>query len=341
LNEGVHIIVDRISVLVAVKNEEIYLNKCLESLINQNFPSEMYRIVIIDGMSTDRTFQIASDWQSKYPSRISVVKNPSEWQAAGRNIGIKNEKGSNLIAYIDGHCIADVDWMKNLYDVFMEKKDQHLAGVGSIIACPEDESELGKAIDLIYTTLLGAAGSSFKSLNAISEVNTVPFVLYQKSALEKVRFYDEEMKFGEDFSLNFKLRRAEMKLFVNPAAIVYYYKRKSIPDFFCQMYNYGVTKAILAKKYPDSITLHHYLPSAILIFNASLATMGFILPSLWIFLLLLMISYFLIIISYGIYFTVTQRKINLLILVPIVYLTEHLGYSIGFLAGLPKIGWEK
>lgn len=301
----------------------------------------MYKISIIDGMSSDSTLEIANEWQRKNKNKINIFSNPSEWQASGRNIGIKNDLESNLISYIDGHCIADKNWLKNLYEVFVEKKSNSLAGVGSIIASPKDESEFGKVIDIIFSTPLGAAGSSYRPTNKIAEVRTVPYVLYLRSALEKVNFYDEDMKIGEDYSLNYKLIKAGYKLFVNPNAIIYYYKRKSFSGFLKQMYNYGYAKAVIAKKYDDSPLLYHYLPSVLLLIFFLLGMFGFLQFQYWILLFIGITIYLIAIISHGMFFSFKIKKINLLFFVPMAYLIEHFGYAIGFLMGFIKGSWKK
>jgi len=332
---------DFISILIAVKNEEQYLDNCIKSLINQNFPQDMYRLVVIDGLSTDQTLKIASEWQSKYSSQISVCNNPLEWQASGRNIGMKNEVDSNMVAYIDGHCIADKNWLKNLYHIFNQNRHEHLAGVGSVISSPIDESNIGQCIDYVFSTMFGGTGSSYKPIKNISEVNTAPYALYLKSALKMVNYYDEDMKIGEDFCLNFKLRMAGLKILANPTAIVYYYKRSSILGFFNQMFNYGIAKAIIAKKYPGAITPFHYIPSFILMIVIITGIMGYFIIDLMKALILGFGLYALIILCYGIIFSLSKKTGAGLFLVPIVFITEHLGYSGGFLVGLFKGGWER
>ena len=100
-----------ISVIVAIKNEECYIEKCLDSIINQTLSKNMYNIMIVDGGSTDNTLSLVEPYLEKYPNLIILFHNPKQWQSAGRNIAITADDKSNLIAYIDGHCIADPYWL--------------------------------------------------------------------------------------------------------------------------------------------------------------------------------------------------------------------------------------
>ncbi|MDV4343035.1 glycosyltransferase [Methanoculleus sp. YWC-01] len=327
-----------ISVIVAVKNEEEHIEKCLLSLIRQNYPKGSYRIVVVDGRSADQTTHVVNEYRSRYGDFIHLYHNPKEWQAAGRNLAIEKEEQSDLIAYIDGHCIAEENWLRNLSDVLLHS-DVDVAGVGSIIESPSDESGLGRAIDRIFSTKLGAAGTSYIPRKELTVVDTVPFVLYRKEALFKVGLYDEEMKYGEDYSLNFKLRRAGYRLLVNPNAKVYYYKRKSVTEFYNQMYNYGLTKAILGQKYPTSLKCIHYLPSLSLIVLLSFSFLGVIIKEAFYTLGFIIAAYFCLLYLTSIYFSVKERDWNYIISIPAAYLVEHIGYSVGFIIGFRKQGW--
>jgi len=44
-----------ISIIVAVKNAEKYVRKCIDSLLNQSYPADNYEIIFVDGLSSDGT----------------------------------------------------------------------------------------------------------------------------------------------------------------------------------------------------------------------------------------------------------------------------------------------
>ena len=322
-----------------MKNESEYIEKCLQSLLNQDFPHEQYQIVVVDGMSNDQTVEIVKMIEKKYPNSIKFYKNLKEWQAIGRNIAIRNEIDSNLIAYIDGHCIADEKWLKTLFNSLQELDIANIGGVGSIHMSPQDESIIGKAIEQIFFSFIGGFGSSYRLVDEKKEVDTVPFVLYKREALEKVGLYDECMKYGEDFTLNFKLRQAGYKLFVEPKAIVYYYKRNTITSFLKQMYNYGVTKAISWKKYPSSTSAIHYIPSTVIIFLVTLMVASNYMPEIKLVIYLLISIYSITVISYSLICTLNTKQYRFIELMPILYIIEHFAYGFGFLKGLFKKGW--
>jgi len=74
------------SVVIAVKNEVTYIKRCLESVFNQDFDGK-YEVIVVDGMSTDGTFELIEELQKKFDFKL--LKNSGINAAVGRNIGIK------------------------------------------------------------------------------------------------------------------------------------------------------------------------------------------------------------------------------------------------------------
>jgi glycosyltransferase involved in cell wall biosynthesis len=96
-----------ISVIVACYNEEKYLELCLSSLSRQNYPRELYEIIVVDNGSTDCSVDIA-----KRSADIVEVR-PKIKVGALRNIGVQLAKGS-IIAFLDGDCEAKVGWLRTI-----------------------------------------------------------------------------------------------------------------------------------------------------------------------------------------------------------------------------------
>jgi succinoglycan biosynthesis protein ExoA len=329
-----------ITVIVAVKNEEKYIERCLQSLIDQDFCHDLYQIVVVDGNSNDRTMNIVADYVLNYPKLVKFCLNPKEWQAIGRNIVIKKEKDSPLIAYVDGHCFADKKWLSTLYKS-LQISDSNIAGFGSVHISPKDESFIGGAIEQVFSTAIGGYGSSYRSSNLIKEVETASFVLYRRYALERVGLYDEDMKIGEDFTLNYKLRMAGYKLFVNPEAIIYYYKRETFYSFFKQIYNYGVAKGMIFRKYPSSVKLFNFIPSTFILLLILLGIFGIQELMFKVALFLLIIGYISSIFLFSLKKIYEVQRWILLIPIMIIFIIEHFGFGIGFIRGLFKRGWDR
>ena len=55
-----------VSIICPIRNEEEYIGKCIDSLVNQSYGNDKIEILVVDGMSDDKTRQIVSDYQKKY-----------------------------------------------------------------------------------------------------------------------------------------------------------------------------------------------------------------------------------------------------------------------------------
>ena len=81
-----------LSVIVPIYNEEKYIAKCINSMLEQDYPKDDLEIILVDGMSKDKTREIVSTYTAKYPF-IRLIDNPNRIAPWAMNIGIKEAKG--------------------------------------------------------------------------------------------------------------------------------------------------------------------------------------------------------------------------------------------------------
>jgi len=244
-----------IDILVGVKNEEEHIERCIRSLMNQTIRD--INILVVDGMSEDRTRDIVSNLMDEDP-RIKLLINEGETISSGRNIGL-NASTSEYVAYLDGHAYVDEDWLKTLYSSYKEcEKKYPLGGIGSTYASPEDDSPFGKTVAYCVQTMFGGLGTSFTEEEEIHPVDTVAFALYKRSTLlDEGIIYDERMTHCEDTDFNHQLVNKGYVLLKHPEAKVYQYRRKNLREFFMQMYKYGEGRYKLANKYRETLKYYH------------------------------------------------------------------------------------
>lgn len=97
-----------VSIVVPVYNGEKTIGRCIESLLNLDYPKDRYEIIVVDNGSKDRTREIVK----KYPVTL-LVENKIRSSYAARNKGIKHAKGE-YIAFIDADEWADKKWLKEM-----------------------------------------------------------------------------------------------------------------------------------------------------------------------------------------------------------------------------------
>ena len=104
---------DLISVIVPVYNVEKYLEKCLESIINQTYKN--IEIILVDDGSTDKSKVICDEYKKK-DERIVLIHKPNGGLSDARNEGIKLAKGK-YITFVDSDDYLELEYIEYLYNL--------------------------------------------------------------------------------------------------------------------------------------------------------------------------------------------------------------------------------
>ena len=113
-----------ISVICPIYNEEKYIAKCIESILEQDYPKDALEVIFVDGMSTDRTRGIVAEYAKTYPF-IRMVDNPDRIVPPAMNIGIRLAKGE-IIIRLDAHAIFPSDYFSELTKHLIELDDDNV-----------------------------------------------------------------------------------------------------------------------------------------------------------------------------------------------------------------------
>ena len=90
-----------LSVIIPTFNEEKFIGKCIDSILNTDFPKDKIQIIFIDGKSNDATCKIIKEYINKYPF-IELIDNPKTITPSALNLGIKSSRGKYIIR-LDAH----------------------------------------------------------------------------------------------------------------------------------------------------------------------------------------------------------------------------------------------
>ena len=108
-----------ISVIVPVYKVEPYINKCIESIVNQTYKN--LEIILVDDGSPDKSGEICDEW-AKRDSRIKVVHQENGGGAKARNIGLDIATG-DFIAFVDSDDYISKDMYSTLISEFTDNVD--------------------------------------------------------------------------------------------------------------------------------------------------------------------------------------------------------------------------
>lgn len=114
-----------ISVIVPIYNVEKYLNRCLDSIKNQTYTD--FEVLMIDDGSTDRSQEIARNYQND--TRFKLFIQTNQGQGAARNLGLDNIKG-DYICFIDSDDYVEEKYLEILFNaLIMNDADISQCGV--------------------------------------------------------------------------------------------------------------------------------------------------------------------------------------------------------------------
>ncbi len=97
------------------------LKRCLESILNQDYPKHLFSIVLVDNGSQDESTEVATDLG------VRVIHESVKSPYSCRNKGILNTK-SELLAFIDSNCIPSKQWLSAAVDVMDTLKADIITG---------------------------------------------------------------------------------------------------------------------------------------------------------------------------------------------------------------------
>ena len=108
----------KVSVIIPVYNVENYIEKCLESVINQTI-DEIEIIVVNDG-STDLSKERINKYLNKYKDKIKYLEKENGGLSSARNYGMKFATGE-YIAFLDGDDYIELDAYQKMYEKAKEE----------------------------------------------------------------------------------------------------------------------------------------------------------------------------------------------------------------------------
>ncbi|RKY71077.1 MAG: hypothetical protein DRP97_02655, partial [Candidatus Latescibacterota bacterium] len=121
LKEGENTRQYSVSVVVAARNEERNIGRCLERLVSQDYPSDRYEVVVVDDRSEDGTGEIVKDFGRRYDHvrlvRVDDVPAGLSAKKYALSKGITASKGEILFV-TDADCLPGRGWLSGMMRYF-------------------------------------------------------------------------------------------------------------------------------------------------------------------------------------------------------------------------------
>lgn len=178
----------KVSIIIPVYNNSKYLRDCLNSVLKQTLDN--IEIIAIDDYSTDDSFTILKEYQSKYQEKIKIIRNNKNMGVGyTRNLGISMSTGK-YIGFIDGDDYINPRMYEDMYNNG-EKNNADIVSTGILFVkdskyLDNDLNFMGRSKGYIYNTKI-----DFERLSNLSPSSCNK--IYKRDILNKIRFVEDSM----------------------------------------------------------------------------------------------------------------------------------------------------
>ena len=318
-----------VSVVMPVYNEEKYIAKCVDSLLQQDYPTEKMEWIFVDGCSKDHTVGILKEYQNKYPNLIKILDNPQKIVPYAMNIGIAASAGKYIVR-LDAHADYATDYIsKCVY--YLENTDaENVGGVADTKA----NGFMGGAIAKMLSSKFGVGNSQFRTNGESGYVDTVPFGAFKREVFSKYGGYDERLVRNQDNEMNFRIRKNGGRIYLSDDIHLSYYCRDSIKGISDMARKNGMWNIITMKLCPGSMGWRHFIPFLFVMSVLGLGILGMVHSIFWMLLGLELTLY----LTLDLLFSARQASdakefFTLAMLFPIFHVT----YGFGSMIGITKL----
>lgn len=200
-----------VDVIIPCYNGEVFIDRCLESVMNQT--SEICCIIIVDDGSTDKSYSRISEWSGR-DNRIKILKQENRGLASARNAGMSISDATHI-------ALLDVDdrWFPSK---LKRQMDLAAADQNLLIASNYVNDVAGR----LKQGIINCKRFEINSYNLLMFKSVIPgsgsSVLFPRKLIKEVGLFSESLSYGEDLDYWIRLSHfAQWTVVENPDVVIY------------------------------------------------------------------------------------------------------------------------
>ena len=239
------------SIIVPVFNRPEEVDELLQSLVSQTLTD--FEVVIVEDGSEKPCKDVCDKYTGKLDVKYFMKKNSGPGQS--RNYGAERAKGEYLIV-LDSDVVLPEGYLKAVDDELLREPADAFGGPDR---AHDSFTETQKAISYSMTSFFTTGGirGGKKKLDKFYPRSFNMGI--RRDVYMRLGGFSK-MRFGEDIDFSIRIFKAGCKCRLFPEAWVWHKRRTDMRKFFRQVYNSGIARVNLYKKYPESLKLVHLLP---------------------------------------------------------------------------------
>lgn len=240
------------SIIVPVYNRPDEVDELLGSLTEQT--EKDFEVIIVEDGSSVTCEKVCNGYKATLDIHYFMKENSGPGQS--RNYGVARAKGEYVII-LDSDVVLPPGYIESVSDELEKAPADTFGGPDK---AHSSFTDIQKAISYSMTSFFttgGIRGSKKKKLDKFYPRSFNMGV--RRDVYNKLGGFSK-MRFGEDIDFSIRIFKAGCKCRLFPESWVWHKRRTDFRKFFRQVYNSGIARINLYKKYPESLKLVHLLP---------------------------------------------------------------------------------
>jgi hypothetical protein len=247
-----------VSYVMPVLNEVTEVRAAVASLLAQDYDGPV-EIVLALGPSIDGTNELVEEMSAADP-RIQAIPNPIGSTPAGLNVAIR-ASSHPIVVRVDAHSVLPADYTAVAVRVLQESGADNVGG----IMRAEGRTPFERAVALAYGSRVGLGGTPHHVGGQAGPAETAYLGVFRRDRLLEVGLFDEDIKRGQDWELNRRLRKTGGTVWFTPELVVIYRPRPSLRRLVRQFVATGLWRGELARRFPTGNGLRYFVPPAMVV----------------------------------------------------------------------------
>ena len=320
-----------VTVVIPCRNEEKHIARCLQSILDNDYPNERMEILVVDGMSEDQTREIVAGYRARYPM-IRVVENRKKHIPAAMNVGIRAARGERILK-MDAHSTYQREYISRCVRYQDQYGAENSGGIAKIV--PGADTLTARAIALGLASRFGSGNANVKvGVTQPTWSDSTAFGCFKRELFERIGMYDEKLLSSSDLDLNQRIQAAGGRILVVPDIVAHYAADRDLQTFRRHVFADGVWVSYVMKFGKRAWSWRHWVPAAFVLSLLGASALGVASQAfLWLGLGIAGI-YAAASLAVSLQIAARQREWRYAFLLPVVYAVRHFGFGAGTLFGM-------
>ncbi len=248
-----------VSYVMPIYNEVDYVEAAVESILAQDYDGPV-ELVLALAPSTDGTDELVHRLAAD-DERITVVDNPGMHIPIGLNRAIA-EARHPVVIRVDAHTQLERGYTERGVAELDRRDAANLGGIMVATGRPGFQAAVARA----YNSRLGLGGASYHAGHAEpGPAESAYLGIMRASAVRGIGGFDESLRRGEDWEMNFRLRRAGHLVWLDPGLRVTYWPRDTWNKLARQFLSTGIWRGELTRRLGAKNPLRFFAPPVLVV----------------------------------------------------------------------------